>query len=138
MRVRSVFAGLAVVGALAAPALAHHSFAMFDQNKMVTWVGTVQEFKWSNPHTHITVLVPPGGKDRSLAGSWDIEAGSPNIMSRQGWSKASFKVGDKITVVGHPLRDGSKGGSLYYAVDGKGQKLYHDVNRSGGPAGKAH
>jgi hypothetical protein len=120
---------------VAAPAFAHHSFAMFDRAKLVTWEGTVEDYDWTNPHSHITVNVPAGAKDPAMVGRWDIEGGSPNIMLRQGWTKNSFKPGDKITIVGHPLKDGTKGGSLFYALDKKGNKLYHDVNRNGGPAG---
>jgi hypothetical protein len=134
VRFRLLAMGVTAATVLSAQALAHHSFAMFDQAKTVTWVGTVKEFKWTNPHTHLTVVVPATAKDKSLVGTWDIEGASPNIMSRQGWNKALYKPGDKITIVGHPMRDGSKGGSLYYAIAPDGRRLYHDVNRSGGPA----
>jgi len=134
LRIRK--AALAVVAAvcMAAPALAHHSFAMFDPNKRTTWTGTVVSFRWANPHTFIVIEVPRTAEHPELAGRWAIEGGSPNIMSRQGWRRNSFHVGDAITIVGYPLRDGTKGGSLYYAIDGDGNRLYHDVNRDGGPA----
>jgi hypothetical protein len=132
---RIVLVALVIATVIAAPAMAHHSFAMFDMTKTVTWVGTVEEFAWTNPHVHITVLVPPSKEDPTMAGKWDIEGASPNIMSRQGWSKLSFKPGDKITIVGHPARDGRKFASLYYAIGKDGKKLYHDVNRTGGPSG---
>jgi hypothetical protein len=135
MRLTTLTLALASAAALSVPAYAHHSFAMFDNTKTVTWEGTVEKYDWTNPHTQIIVVVPASSKDQSLVGRWDIEGASPNIMMRQGWNKASFKPGDKITVVGHPLRDGGKGGSLYYALDKNGNKLYHDVNRNGGPAG---
>jgi hypothetical protein len=102
---------------------------------MFTWTGTVEKFDWSNPHVHLTVVVPTDAADPNTVGRWDIEGASPNIMTRQGWNRNSFKPGDRITIVGHPLKDGNKGGSLYYAVDKTGKKLYHDVNRQGGPAG---
>jgi hypothetical protein len=130
----AILIGVGALLAAAPAAYAHHSFAMFDRNKMVTWTGTVEEYNWTNPHSHIIVNVT-GDKDPSLNGKWDIEGASPNIMLRQGWTKNSFKPGDKITIVGHPLKDGYKGGSLYYALDKDGKKLYHDVNRNGGPAG---
>jgi len=39
------------------PALAHHSFAMFDQSKVVYLSGKVKQFEWVNPHAwlHLTV-----------------------------------------------------------------------------------
>ena len=43
--------GLAGIAAtIAAPALAHHSFAMFDAGQIKSVQGTVKEFKWTNPH----------------------------------------------------------------------------------------
>jgi hypothetical protein len=123
-------AGAALLAAGAATA--HHSFGMFDPNKEVTLEASVVEYRWKNPHTHIVVDVPNGAKDPATAGTWDIEAASIAIMTRQGWNKSSFKAGDKIVVVIHPLRSGEKGGSLIYAVDKSGRKLYHDTERNGG------
>ncbi|MEP7311247.1 MAG: DUF6152 family protein [Pseudomonadota bacterium] len=110
-------------------AQAHHSFAMFDTDKVVTWEGTVERFDWSNPHLHLIVAVPAAGKDAASAGKWDFEGASPNIASRQGWNKLSFKKGDKIKVTGNPMRDGSKGGSLKFALTADGKVLYHDLDR---------
>jgi len=121
--------GLAVA---AVPALAHHSFAMFDSSKMYVWEGVVVEYKWMNPHSHIILEVPPGAKDPATVGTWDMEGAATNIMARQGWSRSTYKPGDPIVVVGQPMRDGSKAGSLYYALK-DGKRLYHDVNRNGGP-----
>lgn len=126
-----MIAGLSAALLAGSAVQAHHSFSMFDQNKMVTWEGTVRDYQWRNPHTHVIVEVPASAKDPSLAGTWDIEAASVAILSRQGWNKSSFHPGDKITIVGHPLRSGDKGGSLFYAIDKTGRKLYHDTDRTG-------
>src|SRR5690348_7848043 len=88
----------ALICLVAFPALAHHSFAMFDLTKNVTYIGTVVEYRWENPHTHIIVKVPEGAADPSTVGTWDVEGGSVNIMGRQGWSKITFKAGDPITL----------------------------------------
>jgi len=109
---------------------AHHSFAMFEMEKNVTYKGKVIEWKWQNPHTHFTVNVAPGpGIDPQTVGTWDVEGGSVNIMARQGWTRASYKAGDDITLVGHPMKDGSKGISLFYAIRPDGTRLYHDIAR---------
>lgn len=120
------------VGVAATAAYAHHSFATFDHKKIYIWEGTVVEYVWRNPHSHIIVNVPKGAKDPATVGTWDIEGGAAIIMTRQGWNKSSYKAGDKIVVVGQPARDGKKAGSLYYAVK-DGKRLYHDVDRRGGP-----
>ena len=52
----------------------------------VTYEGKVIEYKWMNPHTHITILVPATAKDPQTVGTWDVEGGSTNIMTRQGWT----------------------------------------------------
>jgi len=127
----------ALAGALvSAPLLAHHSFAMFDMTRNVTYNGVVVEYNWENPHTHIIVKVAPGpGVEPGTVGVWDVEGGAVNIMSRQGWNRATYKPGDPISVTGHPMRDGSKGVSLFYATRPDGTRLYHDIARPG-PDGK--
>ena len=110
--------------------LAHHSFAMFEMDRSVTYVGTVIEYRWVNPHTHIIMKVDSApGVDTATVGTWDVEGGSTNIMGRQGWNRTTFKAGDKIAMVGHPMKDGSKGVSLFYAVLPDGRRLYHDIAR---------
>ncbi len=121
---------LVVVLGIGMPVSAHHSFAMFEMDKSVTYVGTVVEYHWVNPHTHILLKVDPApGADPKTVGTWDVEGGSTNIMGRQGWNRTTFKAGDKITMVGHPMKDGSKGVSLFYAVLPDGKRLYHDIAR---------
>ena len=115
-----------LLGVAAAPVLfGHHSFAMFELTKDVTYEGTVQEYRWENPHTHIIVKIDNGPN----AGTWDVEGGSTAIMGRQGWSRVSYKAGDPIKLVGHPMKDGSKGISLFYAVKPDGTRMYHDIAR---------
>lgn len=123
----------ALLGAAAcAPAaLAHHSFAMFDQSKQVSLKGTVTEFQWTNPHAfiHVEVANDAGGKE-----TWDIELNSPNNLKRQGWSSDSVKPGDKVTLVANPLRDTSHKGGLFIAVTLPDGKVLGDATRAaGGP-----
>lgn len=98
-------------------ALAHHSGAMFDDKKVVTLTGTVRAFQWSNPHCWIELLVPadPGPVE------WSVEMGSPSQLFRVGWRPQTLKPGSRITVVIHPMRDGTRGGLFISASaeDGK-------------------
>jgi len=117
----------------AIPVLAHHSFAMFDLTRDVTYEGTVVEYRWENPHTHIIVKVDPGAAEPATVGTWDIEGGATNIMGRQGWTRATFKTGDHVKVVAHPMKDGTtKGASLFYVIMPDGKRLYHDIARPKG------
>jgi hypothetical protein len=103
MRVAILAAVIALVGA---PALAHHSFAMFDQRKVMTLEGTVHEFQWTNPHAFIELDVANRGRTQR----WSIELNSPNNLTRQGWRRSSLKAGERITVRIAPLRNGHPGG----------------------------
>lgn len=106
---RSIFLIAGIAASLAVPAFAHHSFAMFDNQKDLTLEGTIKEFQWTNPHSWIQVMV----KDESgKEVEWSIEGGSPNSLRRNGWQRTSLKPGDKVVVITHPLKDGSPGGSL--------------------------
>jgi len=122
-RIRRI--GLAVAaGALALPALAHHSTAMFDFTKTVEYDATVKEFLWTNPHTWTTVTVT--GKN---AGEYGLEGMSPNYLARNGWTKRTLKPGDKVTVQVHPLKDGRKGGFMVSAKLADGTLLYNLPHR---------
>ena len=109
---------------------AHHSFAMFDMEKDVQYAGVVTEWRWQNPHVHFIIHVKADAAvPAETVGTWDVEGGSINIMGRQGWTRSSYKAGDSIKLVGHPMRDGSKGISLFYAIKPDGTRLYHDIAR---------
>jgi len=112
----SAFAAAFTLTAL--PAIAHHSFAMFDMKKDVVVTGQVKDFQWTNPHIWIQ-LVSQDAQGKAV--EWSIEGNSPSVLARQGWTKRSLKVGDTITITMHPLKDGTMGGDLVKAVlaDGK-------------------
>ena len=95
---------------LAATATAHHSFAVYDPNKIQTLKGTVKIFQWTNPHTVIWIMVQPEGGGAPQ--EWTIETTSPGVLTRSGWTRKSLKPGDRVGVDFHPLRDGSHGGGL--------------------------
>ncbi len=100
----------------ARPSFAHHSRAMFDIARNVTYRGIVKEYLWQNPHSYIVITVGADAKEPSTVGTWDIEASSISIMLSQGWTRTTYKPGDPITVVAHPKKNGSKGALLFYAI----------------------
>lgn len=105
-----------LVAALAVtlPAAAHHSFAMFDFNNTMTVKGTVKEFRWTNPHVALLVELEP--KPGAAPEVWSMELTSPGNLTRGGWSRHSFKPGDKIELEFNPLRDGKHGGAFRKAT----------------------
>jgi Family of unknown function (DUF6152) len=100
-------AGAAFVAASGA-ALAHHSFAMFDQEHPMELQGTVTEFKFTSPHTFILLEVK--GADGS-ATVWNLEGGSPSALVREGWASKTLKPGDQLKMTIDPLRSGAPGGA---------------------------
>jgi len=125
MRIKAlILVGAALV--IAAPALAHHSFSMFDRDKNITMTGVVTEYEWTNPHTWIHMKVPDqSGKD--IVWSFEMQAIAPNTAG--GWRADSVTPGDKISIEFHPLKDGSRGGQLVSATLANGKHLGGPVRR---------
>jgi hypothetical protein len=98
--------------------LAHHSAAMFDNEKVKELTGTIKEFQWKNPHVWIQMYVQNAAGVRE---EWSIEGGGPNSLSRQGWRPTTFKPGDAVSIKVNPMKDGSTGGLFIGAklADGK-------------------
>lgn len=112
----------ATAGALsmaAAPAFAHHSGAMFDAEKTVTISGTVKQFQYTNPHAWLVVLVPDAATPGKVA-TWSFEMGELSALTRAGIHKQDLEPGTKVTVTGHPMKDGRTAGSFTKAVRGDG------------------
>ena len=117
---RKIFALAVIAAAAAVPAFAHHSFAIFDQTKVLYTTGTVKEYELVNPHAWLHVNV--AGKDGKTA-TWSFEAGSVAQLASLGWKPDSFRVGDKVEVGFRPMKDGSRGGQFMSAKLANGQKL---------------
>jgi hypothetical protein len=113
MKFRALGLGCVAVALYAIPAFAHHSFAMFDAQKVMTLQGTIKEFQWTNPHSWIVIMAKmPTGADVQ----WAIELGSPGGLARQGWLPKTLTPGMPVTATFHPLRDGSPGGQFMAIV----------------------
>ncbi len=109
-----------IVSALfAAPALAHHAFAMFDQSRTAYLTGTVKQFELVNPHGWLHVSVT---NDKGEMSTWSFEGGSVAQLVGLGW-KDSLKPGETVEVGFRPLKDGSRGGQLMSVKLQGGQKL---------------
>jgi len=93
--------------ALGGAAIAHHSFAMFDQENPLELAGSVQDFKFTSPHTFILLKVSKDGKDVV----WNLEGASPSALVRDGWTSKTIKPGDELNMKIDPLRSGAPGGA---------------------------
>jgi hypothetical protein len=104
-----LFAGLIGASAMTDDsALAHHSFSMFEYGSSTEIEGTVQEFKFINPHAYIIMKVK--GKDGRLE-TWTLEGQPTAMLEREGWNSKTLKPGDQIKATIAPLRSGATGGS---------------------------
>jgi hypothetical protein len=86
-------------------ASAHHAFAAeFDANKPVKFTGKVTKMEWVNPHAWLHVDVK---KADGTVENWAIEAGTPNVLYRRGFTKESLLIGTEVVVDGYQAKDGS-------------------------------
>jgi len=91
------------------PAVAHHGAATFDTGKELVLEGTVTEWVWSNPHCFLKFEA----KDQSgSVRAWTVETSNPPDMVNRGWSRRSFKAGDRVTATVEPVKSGNPVGRL--------------------------
>jgi hypothetical protein len=120
MRFRKLAALAATVMlSFAATVEAHHSFAMFDMSKTVSFKGKVKELQWTNPHVWIELTVD----EKNGPVTYAFEGAAIAVLKRVGWTKDSIKAGDVVTVVGHPYKNGKPGGSIDHLLLADGRKL---------------
>jgi hypothetical protein len=108
---RSLYAALLVGGVVlgtSGAVLAHHSFAMFDQEHPLDLTGTVKEYRYTSPHTFIILDVKQPDGTSQL---WNLEGGAPSGLIRDGWSSKTLKPGDELQMTINPLRSGAPGGA---------------------------
>jgi hypothetical protein len=105
MRTVARVVGILLALAAAGPTAAHHSFAtQYDADQPVTLTGVVTKVEWMNPHARFYVDVKDDGGNVS---NWNLELASPNVLTRNGWSRTSLKEGDEVTVEGSRARSGA-------------------------------
>jgi hypothetical protein len=118
MKVR-LFALLLVV-ALAAPAFAHHSTAMYNMNSPITVTGTVKRFEWTNPHAFVFLEVKD---DKGNLVEWEVEMMSLNHLRGYGWKSSTVKPGDVISCTGGAAKSGAPSMISSYMKLGDGRMM---------------
>ena len=122
-RCHAVLAILAMMLVIPHPASAHHGWADFDPMAEVTLYGVVMDFHYVNPHSVVEFTVTD---DKGQVRLWQGEFGSPNELTRKGWTVTTLEAGAKITITGHPSKNGAPAlhvSSIVLAT-GKEMKLY--------------
>ena len=97
-----------IVAAASGGAMAHHSFAMFDQEHKAERTGVVKEFKFTAPHVFIMLEIVD---ENGASNVWALEGEAPTALVREGWTAKSLRPGDEIKLMVAPLRSGAAGGA---------------------------
>lgn len=125
MRTMTVKSAVLIAAGLlvsAIPMFAHHSFAAeYDASKPVDFKGTVTKVEWTNPHARFYVDVKDA--DGKVT-NWNFELASPNVLSRNGWTRHSLNEGDVISVQGSRAKDGANLANARTVVLASGKKVF--------------
>jgi len=125
-----LLAAMAATAILAASA--HHSFGQFNGKRTVLLNGTVVRFEWTNPHgwLWVTLVDHNGGNE-----TWGAETKAVSGLMRDGWTKRSFRRGDKVQVYIHPMYSDTHAGEFIKAILPSGLVLQPHEGSPGGPIG---
>lgn len=103
---------VATIG-IVAPAVAHHSFAMFNLQQQMLVEGHVTDWNYNNPHSWLMI---EGLDENGEMRTWSLEGAAPVHATRQGVDGNTFKKGEFVRVVMSPLRDGRPAGAMCFVV----------------------
>jgi hypothetical protein len=129
--VNGIASAAALLTLVVGPARAHHSFAAeFDANQPVSFTATVRRMRWTNPHVwfYVDVTQPDGTVEE-----WAIEAGTPNVLFRRGFTKESLAPGTEIVIEGYRAKDGSRRANGRDITLPDGQTLFMGSPGTGAP-----
>jgi hypothetical protein len=114
----------AALAITAGPALAHHSYSMFDADKVIDLAGTIKEVNFENPHGWVEFMaIDKAGKVTHWSFEMGGGAGGPMDLSRKGFKAKNVAPGDKLVARIHPLRSGMYGGELISLIFPDGSQL---------------
>ena len=119
LRVLVAGAGLAL---FSGSMLAHHSFdAQYDRSQTVPMTGVVTKVEWLNPHARFYIDVED---ESGAAVNWNMELGSPNGLTRAGWSRHTLQIGDKVAVMASLARDGTNMANAREITTADGKQIF--------------
>jgi len=122
--------GLVWVGAPVSVS-AHHAFAAeFDANSPLQMTGTVTKVEWVNPHVWIRIDVE--ASDGTVE-QWAIEAGTPSVLFRRGFTRDALLPGTEIVVEGYRAKDRSNRANGKDLTFSDGRKMFVGSSGTGAP-----
>lgn len=114
---------------LVVPALAHHSYSIYDIDNKVSRTGVLKEIKFVQPH--ISMVVEAVCEDGTVE-TWKIASKSTGLWDRSGHDRDFAAVGDRITIIGWPARNGRTEMALSEVHSEKISMVIRDVVRQQG------
>jgi len=103
MRRAAALAVFAIVAAAALPAVAHHSFAIYDMQQNVEFHGVIDTVKFRNPHMALTLKVTDASGQERIVNF--VEGAPANMLARLGLRPEMILPGTEITAIGAPRTD---------------------------------
>jgi len=93
----------AVLCALALPAAAHHSFAIYDMSQSIEFEGVIEVAKLRNPHMALTLVQTNADGTKQTINF--VEGAPANMIVRMGLKPEDIAPGKTIKAIGAPRRD---------------------------------
>ena len=96
----------------------------------VAVTGLAMSVEWVNPHSwfHLDVKQPDG-----TTVNWAVEAGTPNVLFRRGFTKDSVTPGTEVVVDGYQSKDGSRRANGRDLTLPDGRQLFLGSSGTGAP-----
>ncbi len=119
-----IFVVLATFCCLAAwQVQAHHSFAIYDIDNKIERTGVLTSFVFANPHIRLVLEVE---RDDGSTETWEIESMNPRRWDNFGHARDVASVGETVTILGWPARDGSNEMVLSTVITERGTTVILD------------
>jgi hypothetical protein len=88
----------------AAPVGAHHSWARYDGENVITITGSITSVEWASPHVVVRFTV---AADNAAPTAWTMEMDPPTLLNRYGLRHDTLKTGMQVKLTGVPARSGA-------------------------------
>jgi hypothetical protein len=86
-----------------APASAHHSWARYDGDHVITITGSITSIEWASPHVVVHFTVPETNAEPT---AWTLEMDPPTLLNRYGLRHDTLKTGMQVKLTGVRARSG--------------------------------
>jgi len=127
----ALFAVMAAFPVVSSSLFAHHGRgAAFDMQSQRTLKGTVSRISWRNPH--VVIFIDVKGEDGKVV-TWSFENSGTTNLALVGYDKNTLKMGQEITAVANPARNGTPVGIIIKFVTADGKEIMSRVPGGGNP-----